>query len=55
MFAAQSVTAPTPAAAPPATAAPATVPKPNYLPLIIVFAVLFLIAAGLVVYFLVHR
>ena len=41
----------TPSAPPPPPAAA----TPNYLPLVIIFGVLFLIAAGLVVYFLMHR
>jgi hypothetical protein len=54
-----SAPAPAPASAPaPAPAAPtpaAAAGKPSYLPLIIIFAVLFLIAAGLIIFFLLHR
>jgi len=41
--------------APPVLATPPAPAKPNYLPLIIVFGALFLIAIVVVVYFLMHR
>ncbi len=51
----QMFSAPTKPSAPPAPPAPPAAATPNYLPLVIIFGVLFLIAAGLVVYFLMHR
>ena len=51
----QMFSAPSQPVAPASTPAPPEAAKPNYLPLIIVFALLFLIAAGLVAYFLMHR
>jgi hypothetical protein len=52
MFSAPA-SAPAPAPAGPTPAA--VVAKPSYLPLIIILAVLFLIAAGLIIFFLLHR
>lgn len=51
----QMFSAPSQPSAPAAPPAPPAAGKPNYLPLIIVFGVLFLIAVVLVVYFLMHR
>jgi hypothetical protein len=42
--------------APPAPAPqPAAPARPNYLPLFIIFGILFLIAVGVVIYVLMHR
>ena len=51
----QMFSAPSQPSTPSAPPAPPAAATPNYLPLVIIFGVLFLIAAGLVVYFLMHR